>query len=710
MTAPVMQMTNAPDLPQDRYWATVEPEKLPQTILSKALRYRDRLRRDGRIDLFRRSERVYYGQDANGGMANSVAVQFGGEAGELVMIRVNHYRSILQGILATVVNRRLSYDPRATNNDIESANQVTLAKALLEFYSRSLDDEGARASAVRAAMMFGEAYTAQRWDVMRGRPLAIEPAPQDQDAPTAAEGAEQRARVVWEGDLDLQVFTPVEVVHDLDATTREMQWCALPYRANVWDLAAQYPEHATEILKLRGSPQQRWPRSAWSSNPFERQQSSQETDIVTVWWFWHLPCPSLEQGRHAIVLGDVLLHDGPMELERIPVRRIMPEREVAIERGHSPAFDLLALQEAYDSMWDTVLSMIDAYGLQSVLVPKGSDFSPEALGKGLQMLEWTPIPELRDGGAPRPLDLLQLPPALMEALDKLQTLMETLSGINSVVRGDPLPQLKSGAALALVQSLAVAFNTGFQQSVVAHDEGVATDRLMILKQYAANKRQVETVGRANRGAMQEWSRDNLSSIQRVVIELGSPLQDQTAGKMEIATQFLQQGLVKTPGKYFEVLTTGRLDDVFMSDKAAEDLIIRENQYLADGSGPVVVNIADDHVMHAREHRTVLAQQNVRTDKMAVDRVMQHILEHQRMWLAMDPALALITAQSVMPPAPMGPPGAPPPPPKAGGPKANGDLSDGPPDPSKARPLGHEPPDGGPSMPTNPMTGARAPQP
>ena len=85
--------------------------------------------------------------------------------------------------------------------------------------------------------------------------------------------------------------------------------------------------------------------------------------------------------------------------------------------------------------------------------------------------------------------------------------------------------------------------------------------------------------------MREWSKDDLSTIQRVVIEVGSPLQDQTAGKMEIATQFLQYGLVNRPGKYFEVLTTGRLDDVFMSEKAAEDLIIRENQYLADGSGP-----------------------------------------------------------------------------------------------------------------------------
>jgi len=709
MNAPVAQLTTAPDLPNDRYWATVDGEKLPQTILSKALRYRDRLRRDGRIDLFRRSERVYYGQDANGGMANSVAVQFGGEAGELVMVRVNHYRSILQGIIATVVNRRLAYDPRATNNDIESANQVTLAKALLEYYARSLDDEGTRVSTTRASLMFGEAYTAQRWDVMRGRPLALDAAPQPVEGADPAE--QPPARVVWEGDIDVQVFTPVEVIHDIDATARELQWAILPYRANVWDLVAHYPEQREEILKLRGSPQQRWPRSAWSAQPFDRPQSTQETDIVTVWWLYHLPCPSLEQGRHAIVVGDVLLHDGPMELERIPLRRIMPEREVAVERGHSPAFDLLALQEAYDAAWDTVLSMIDAYGLQSVLVPKGSDFTPESLGKGLQMLEWTPDPNLTDGGIPRPLQLLDLPKPLMEAIDKLQTLMETLSGINSVVRGDPLPQLKSGAALALVQSLAVAFNANLQQAVVAHDEGVASDRLMILKRYADNKRQVETVGRANRGAMREWSKDDLSTIQRVVIEVGSPLQDQTAGKMEIATQFLQYGLVKRPGKYFEVLTTGRLDDVFMSEKAAEDLIIRENQYLADGSGPVVTNVTDDHVVHIREHTAVLAQQNVRLDKAASERVMQHILEHQQKWLAMDPALALVTGQSVMPPPPAGPP-APtaPPPPKGAGPKANGDLSDGPPDPSKARPLGGPPPDGGPNMPTNPLTGARAPQP
>ena len=88
-------------------------------------------------------------------------------------------------------------------------------------------------------------------------------------------------------------------------------------------------------------------------------------------------------------------------------------------------------------------------------------------------------------------------------------------------------------------------------------------------------------------------------------------------------------------------------------------------------------MTDDHVVHIREHKAVLAQQNVRLDKAASERVMQHILEHQQKWLAMDPALALVTGQSVMPPPPAGPPAPAARRRRRAGPKANGDLSDGP---------------------------------
>ena len=710
-------LTSTPGLPQDRYWASVEAEQLPQVLLSKAMRYRDRLRRDGRLDLFRRSERLYYGQDADGGMANSSAVQFGGEAGELILIRVNHLRSLVQGVIATVVNRRLSYDPRATNNDSESARQVALAKSLLEYYGRILEDDTRRVETLRSGLMFGEGYTSQRWNVTRGRPLTT-------TGPAPAEG-EQEAAVMFEGDLDAQTFNPVEVIHDIDMTERELKWVMLPYRANIWDLAAQYPEQSDEILKIRGSAQQRWPRSAWTSTPFEKSQSAQEADIVTTWWFYHLPTPALPQGRHAQIVGDVLLHDGPMELERIPVRRIAPEVEMSISRGHSPVFDLLALQQAYDSIMDTELSMIDAYGMQSVIVPKDSDFSPEQLSKGLQLLEWTPDPELANGGKPEILNLMQMPTSLPTTREGIKHEMETILGINSVVRGDPLPQLKSGAALALVQSLAVAFNTNLQAEVTAHDEGVASDRLMILKRYATNKRTIETVGRTNRGSMSEWSADDLSTVQRVTIELGSPLQDQTAGKLEIAQSLLQNHMLvdrkgnPDAGKYFEVLTTGRLEPALSGPKDEEDLIIDENEALADGSAPVTVKVTDDHGAHVISHKSVLKTRYIRNDPAACERVMQHILLHERTLSQMDPFLAALTNQSVPPPPPpmplpmpMGPPGPHGPPGDPPHPGPHAPLHDKAPNAHRSMPLGQgaNTSHASPIMPTNPLTGGHAPNP
>ena len=685
-------VTSAPELPQDRYWLTVDGEQLPQVILSKALRYRDRLRRDGRLDLFRRTERVYFGQDANGGMANSAAIQFGGEAGELILIRVNHFRSLLSALIEVVVKSRLSYDPRATNNDTESAQQVTLAKSLLEYYGRLLGDDAMRRTTALCSLLFGEGYTAQRWNTSKGKPYVATP---DPNAPPSPEG-EPGSKVMFEGDVDAQTFTPVEVIHDIDATERELQWVLLPYRANVWDLAAEHPESSDEILKMRGSAQQRWPRSAWSSSPFEKSQTSQEADIVTVWYLYALPSPALPEGRHAQVCGDVLLHDGPMPYERIPVRVITPETEVSISRGHSPAFDLLALQEAVDSTWDTILTMIDAYGLQSIIVPKGSDFSPEVLGKGVQMLEWTPNPDLTGGGKPETLNLLDLPPELATVLEKLKGEMETLSTINAVVRGNlsEVTQLKSGAALALVQSLTVQLNGNFQAGVVAHDEGVATDRLMILKQFATNKRMVEVVGTANSGSMREWSADNLSTVQRVTVEMGSPLQDQTAGKMEIAQQFLANGMIQRPGQYFEVLKTGRLDPIIDPSADAEQLMLRENELLTQPDRLVVARLTDDHCIHVSAHGVVLSQQSVRENPALTERVMQHIMEHQKMWLGMDPALALMTKQSVMPPSPVAPPGPNPTqegPPSGKAPEKGSEAN-------KARPLGGPPPPGGPSMP------------
>ena len=52
--------------------------------------------------------------------------------------------------------------------------------------------------------------------------------------------------------------------------------------------------------------------------------------------------------------------------------------------------------------------------------------------------------------------------------------METLSGVNSVARGNPEASLQSGTALAMVQSQALQFMSGLQQSYIQLIEDVGT--------------------------------------------------------------------------------------------------------------------------------------------------------------------------------------------------------------------------------------------
>lgn len=723
--------TQPSTLPQDRYWASVDSAELADAIKAKALAFRGRLDREGKTDVWRRAERTFYGRDAAGGFKNSVAVTYGGDEGELVCIRINHYHSIIQGLLATAVKERPAFDAIATSSDSESLAAAALADAVLEYYYRETGLEAARVEAARMCIVFGESFQALRWNPHIGRPHVVRRRPKYENGQAVTEIVEQPGEPVLneageevegepvqvsqsvmedhqerEGDVEGQVFSPLEVVRDLDSPQKDLQWCCVPYRENVWDLAARFPEHGPAIIALRGT-QQRWPRCVDADNAVWQKPSADE-DSIDVWFLYHMPCDALPEGRHAQVVGDIVIHDGPMSLPEVPVYALIPEREMRRASGYSPQFDLLALQEAYDALWDTILSSVDAYGIQSLLAGEGTNVKPEALARGLQVINFKPNPAYPDGGRPTGVSFLKIPTELFDLLDRLQRLMETLSGINSVVRGDPMPQLKSGAALALVQSLAVAFNSQLAGALTQGDERVATGLLRLVQKFATNPRGVEVVGRSNARSLKQWSAESIKDVRRVAVQIVSPLLQHTAGKMEIADKMWAATKPDgsreiTTAQYFEILTTGRMEPIYQGPVAAVENIGRENEMLAEGQ-MVTALICDDHVEHVKEHTTVLASPEARGDKRIVDAVLAHIQEHQEKWATMGPELATLTGQSVMPPipvmpmagaptqAPNGKPGAAPPPAPA----------------ERAKPLGQSGPSGLPLMPTNPMTGRRAP--
>ena len=99
------------------YFAADEAEETVSTLYRKAGDWFDDIISNGYLDKIRDSWLAYHGAtyDDSGHRLN-----FSGEQGELVNLRVNHYRNIAQHILNMVTSTRPAFQARSTNTDYKS--------------------------------------------------------------------------------------------------------------------------------------------------------------------------------------------------------------------------------------------------------------------------------------------------------------------------------------------------------------------------------------------------------------------------------------------------------------------------------------------------------------------------------------------------------------------------------------------------------------
>jgi hypothetical protein len=261
-------------------------------------------------------------------------------------------------------------------------------------------------------------------------------------------------------------------------------------------------------------------------------------------------------------------------------------------------------------------------------------------------------------GKPEPMNFTNTPAEVFKFLGMLEQSMETLSGISSVTRGNPEASLKSGSALALVQSMSLQFISGLQQQYIHLIEDVGTGVVNMLRDFAAVPRIVYIAGIENKNyVQQEFTGDDLSQVNRVIVDVGNPIAKTTAGKMQMATDLIQYGLVKNPDEYFTVLTSGQLNTITDGPADSSNLIRQENEAMLQGK-PVIALAVDEHINHINGHKGVLNDPTIRQDKNLTEQVLNHILEHYKLLQETDPNLLVALGQQ-----PLSPPGGTPPAPQ-----------------------------------------------
>lgn len=634
----------------DVYFADDEAEKAVSYLISKADYWFHTLTTNRYLEKVKKSwaahHGVYYEQ--------SHEINFGGEQGELVNVAVNHFRNLATHTLNMVTATRPAFQARSVNTDSRSQIQTSLANGLLEYYMREKRLEVYLKNAVEQAIVLGSGYIKMEWNATAGEIFdRIEPKPRYDENGEVLQDEEgnlldEDGRVlndfpIYEGDVEFRNLSIFDVVFDsTKESTMEHDWVLCRTFKNKFDLAKKYPEFEEDIKKLQTKDQ--LDKYSVTLSPYD------QTLDVPVYELFHRKSEAVPDGRYLLYLSeDIILMDSPMPYRKLPVYRISPSDILGTPYGYTSMFDILALQDLTNSLYSTIATNQSAFGVQNILNARGNDVHYTQVNGGLNFIEYTPIPGAPNGGRPESLNLTQTPGEIFNFLGMVEKAMETISGVNSVARGNPEASLKSGTALALVQSQALQFMSGLQQSYIMMIEDLGTGLIQLLQDFAEVPRVAEISGIANRSKMKYFSGKDIDSINRVIVDVGNAMAQTTAGRVQMADNLLQMGLITSAEMYLSVINTGKLETMTEGQINEQVLIRQENERLLEGIGDVVATNVDQHNLHIRQHKSILMDAEARLDPEIVSRTLAHIQEHLDLLRSVDPdLLAIINEQPLAP--------------------------------------------------------------
>jgi hypothetical protein len=604
------------------YFAAKSGKDTASVLLGKIDGWNNTLETNGYLDKLRYMWAAYHGVFYTD-FSDSHQINFTGEQGELTHLPINHIRNFGQIMLNMTTSNRPSLQPRSTNTDYTSIIQTTLAHGLLDYYMREKRLEKYLKNAVEMAIVLGSGYVKMDWNATSGKIFD-----------TTDDGAP-----IYEGDVEFSNKSPFDVIFDTTKEDQKHDWVMVRSFKNRYDLIAKFPEYKQELLGLAAKNEMKGLGIDSLKND--------ETDDVAILEFYHNKTEAMPNGRYIIFCDEkTVFIDVPLPYRTIPVYRISPSDIMGTPFGYGSLFDLLPVQDGLNMLYSTILTNQNATGIQNIFAKRGADIQINSLGGGLNIIE--------GNEAPIPLNLTSTPAEIFKFVEMLEKTAETISGVNSVSRGNPPPNLESGTALALIQSMTIQFMSGLQQQYVQLIEDVGAGLINMLKDFAAVPRIAAIVGEKNRVYMKKFKGEDLGEgddgINRVIVDLGNPLSSTTAGRVEMAQQMLQMKLITTPEQFLQVINTGKLEVMTEQTTSQLTLVKGENEAMINGEVVPALSI-DRHKIHIVEHGSILSDPSLRKDARLVKIVLDHIQEHINLLRTTNPDLLAMNSEQ-----PLAPPG------------------------------------------------------
>lgn len=585
----------------DQYFATLPVEDLLSECDRRRCDYEDYVLRTGKLTVWRTNWEMWMRSDMK------IGIRFGGDRGQYKLIESNIYRSIVTGLVSTIANQRPSFQPEAINDDHKSMSQDIIFDSVSNYYLKAKHMEDAYKMGLTYGLVTGEGWMFEKWNADIGQIVDTVQDPTGKEIP------------IKEGDFEYTVLGPMDVIRDYTRMDCNNDWYIVREYLNKWDLIAQRPDLEDE---LKGYSMPTTLQRFRFGHIVDAQTSN--SDIIPVYTFVHRKTPACPEGRLTQYIdADTWILDTALPYDEIPLYPMMPDQTLFNNFGSTVMTSLVKLQYAYDKTLSVIVTNQQAFAITNIVIDESTQTKPEQVIEGLNFIKTN-----LKNGMPTGLELCKTPAEVFNFLTLLESQMEKLSGLPSILRGQPPTGVESGTAMAFLQAQALVFNSPIQQAYISFLERSATGLFNMLKSFANTKRMITIAGASKQPYMGEFSSADLANISRVLVSAGNPATRSEAGKLQIAQDLMAKGLIKDANQYFEVLTTGELDPMTEGPEAENMLIIKENEQLRRGI-PQVAAPWDNHANHITQHFVIMMDPLIRqkVDDPVMAAVMKHVMSH-----------------------------------------------------------------------------------
>lgn len=554
-----------------------------------------------------------------------------GEKGELVKTIIPKARVLIRQYISLATKQRYSFDCVIDVGDSNPLKTARIGNTLIknEVEKHKLDLLSERI--VEMCAIEGWCFVANTWNTEKGKIYGR---------------ADELGNMIYTGGTELEQFSLQDCVFDwTKKDPKDLEWICIRRKRNRWNLIAQFPEMRDEILAIPACETERL-----SMPTLAQEQAERNDDDVYVREFYHVPTPALPFGRMTIYGNkDTVFYDGENIYECIPGVFFIFQQVKNTLLGYPMMCNMLQQQEMFNMEMGTVTTNHAAFGVQSVLVPKGSNISVESVAKGMTFIDYTPQ-NAQGGGKPEALQLTATPAEVFNFVQMLSAGLEEMAMINSTLRGQPPANVTSGAMAATLSANALEFIYSDTKGLTIGLEHLMWQSVKNYQKFAKAEQVIDVVGEGNTSLVESFKAENLNSVKKIKVKQGNPILNTVAGRLQLAESvlpLLQQGKNDAVNRYLGIIDGAPIDSLFDSELSENVAVMQEIEALQRGENVIPI-LTDNHPMYIRAYQKLLYSPIVRRRGDLVQSLMQLIQERTTLEQQCSPDLKAMLRNLPMP--------------------------------------------------------------